>query len=54
MKDHQKVKEANRLFDRIIEIVYEGPDDVGWVDTLSAIEKQAREGVELIKEGEKL
>ena len=54
MKDHQKVKEANRLFDRIIEIVYEGPDDVGWVDTLSAIEKQAREGVELTKEGEKL
>ena len=53
MKDHQKVKEANRLFDRIIEIVYEGPDDVGWVDTLSA-KKEAREGVELTKEGEKL
>lgn len=54
MRNWEKVREANKIFDRIIEIVYEGPDDVGWVDTLSAIEKQAREGVELTKEGEKL
>lgn len=49
MKNWQKVRESHALFDRIRDLCMEGPDAIGWLDTIIAIEKEAKKGLELTK-----